>query len=187
MDGAQLACTVPTAHHPRCPLCRYSPAQVPHTTLYHLLPTFPVLLPPSHPSSRHFHHAPTRPSCCCPLAPRARLLLTSSTASTITICCCQTAFNQPEFDRLARDIQSSAHYRYLAHPPLPGPPHCQLLIKSISPLSRVTSRFPPINSLIPLTNFGNPEPQSLSALVVAISNHYRRLCTWIDATHPGLV
>lgn len=68
----------------------------------------------------------------------------------------------------ARDIQSSVHYRYLlacthrprhrlAHPPLPGAPHCQLLIKSISPLSRVTSRFLPINSLIPLTNFGNPK------------------------------
>lgn len=142
------------------------------------------------------HHAPANPSCCRSLAPRAGLLLTSSTASIKTICCCHTSFNQPEFDRLARDVQSSAHYRYLlayphrprhrlARPPLPGAPHCQLLIKSISPLSGVTSRFLPINSLIPLTNFGNPKSH-LSPLV-AISYHYSRLSTRIDAIHPGLV
>lgn len=167
---------------PRCPPCRYSPAQVPHTTLYHPFPTFPSCssIPPTI-SSLHF--AFTTPSSCYSLASCARLPLMSSTAAIITVHRSQNRSKQPEFDRPARDIQSSPHYRYLlanphrprhrlAHPPLPGAPHRQLLIKSISPLSRVTTRFLPINSLIPLTNFGNLRSHlsplsSLSAIAIA--------------------
>lgn len=161
---------VPTAQDSQLPTLSLQPGS---STPYHAVPSIShnSRLAPSIPhiiSSLHHASTTTTSCCCCSLAPRTRLPLTSSTASITTNFCCQTGSNQPEFDRPARDIQSSAHYRYLlayphrprhglAHPPLPGAPHCQLLIKSISPLSRVTSRFLPINSLIPLTNFGNPK------------------------------
>lgn len=191
---------VPTAQDSQLPTLSLQPGS---STPYHAVPSVSHnsrLAPPSHTSSRRFTHAPTTTPYCCVLAPRTRLLLTSSTASIATYRCCQTGSNQPEFDRPARDIQSSAHYRYLlayphrprhglAHPPLPGPPHCQLLIKSISPLSRVTSRFLPINSLIPLTNFGNPKSHLSLRSRVAISYHYRCLSVriWIaHANHLGL-